>query len=211
MNFRANAEGRVSFVDGQGQAYIAVRVGNDTPAKLFSGGNPTGVAVGRRFKLTVFGQRELRQLADGQTILRQFVASTSGAEWEVANAEEKQVRQQLQDSNARLQQFETAVSRLEEKEAACSGDLKEKLEQARKGGAEQLLQKGNALASVDVKVQVALRWPADIGAAVETLVGHLPRPEIPPGVRRPSSGHFSTNWRLPLKQLRPACGSMSKG
>jgi ABC-type cobalamin/Fe3+-siderophores transport system ATPase subunit len=59
-------------------------------------------------------------------------------------------------------------------------DFKEKLEQARKGGAEQLLQKGNALGSIDVKVQVALRWPVDIGAAVETLAGHLPRPEIPP-------------------------------
>src|SRR5262249_28494430 len=93
VNFRANAEGRVSFIDDQGQAYVAIRVGNDTQAKLFSGGGATGVAVGRRFKLTVFGQRELRQLADGQTILRQFVASTSGAEWEAANAEEKQVRQ----------------------------------------------------------------------------------------------------------------------
>jgi ABC-type lipoprotein export system ATPase subunit len=180
VNFRANAEGRVSFVDAQGQAYVAVRVGNDTPAKLVSGAGATGVAVGRRFKLTVFGQRELRQLADGQTILRQFVASTSGAEWEAANAEEKQVRQQLDDANARLQQLEIAVSRLEEKEADLA-DLKEKLEQARKGGAEQLLQKGNALGSVDVKVQAALRWPVDVGAAAETLAGHLPRPEIPPG------------------------------
>ena len=180
VNFRANAEGRVSFVDAQGQAYIAARVGNDTQAKLFSGGVATGVAVGRRLKLTVFGQRELRQLADGQTILRQFVASTSGTEWETANAEERQVRQQLQDANARLQQLETAVSRLEEKEADLA-DLKEKLEQARKGGAEQLLHKGNALGSIDVKVQAALRWPLEIGAAVETLAGHLPRPEIPPG------------------------------
>ena len=179
VNFRANAEGRVSFVDAQGQTYTAVRVGNDTQAKLLSGGVSTGVAVGRRFKVTVFGQRELRQLADGQIILRQFVASTSGGEWEAANTEEKQVRQRLQNANARLEQLETAVSRLEEKEADLA-DFKEKLEQARKGGAEQLLQKGNALGSIDVKVQAALRWPVDIGAAVETLAGHLPRPEIPP-------------------------------
>ena len=180
VNFRANAEGRVGFIDAQGQTYTAVRVGNDTQAKLLSGGVATGVAVGRRFKVTVFGQRELRQLADGQTILRQFVASTSGGEWEAANTEEKQIRQQLQDANARLQLLETAVSRLEEKEVDLA-DFKEKLEQARKGGAEQLLEKGNALGSIDVKVQAALRWPVDIGAAVETLAGHLPRPEIPPG------------------------------
>ena len=180
QNFRANAEARITFVDVQGQKYTAVRVGNDTQAKLLSGGSDTGVAVPRRFKVTVFGQRELRQLADGQTILRQFVASTSGDEWEKANTEEKQVRQGLHDVNARLEQLETTVKRLQEKEADLA-DLKEKLEQARKGGAETLLEQGTALGTLNVKVQAALRWPSEVEASRGDLVAHLPRPEVPTG------------------------------
>jgi hypothetical protein len=163
-----------------GQTYTAVRVGNETQAKLLSGGTDTGVAVPRRFKVTVFGQRELRQLGDGQASLRQFVISTSGDEWEKANTEEKQVREDLHDANARLERLETSVKRLEEKEADLA-DLKEKLEQARKGGAEELLKQGTALGAVNVKIQTALGWPSKVEASRVELGAHLPRPEVPAG------------------------------
>ncbi|MGD0076594.1 MAG: AAA family ATPase, partial [Candidatus Binataceae bacterium] len=180
QNFRANAEARITFVDAQGQTYTAVRVGNETQAKLLSGGTDTGVAVPRRFKVTVFGQRELRQLADGQTILRQFVASTAGDEWEKANTEEKRILQQLHDANGRLNQLETTVKRLQEKEEDLA-DLKEKLEKARRGDAETLLTQGTALGSLNVKVQAALRWPGEVEASRAELSEHLPRPEVPTG------------------------------
>jgi DNA repair exonuclease SbcCD ATPase subunit len=178
QNFRANAEARVTFVDNQGQTYVATRVGNDTAARLQSGGLDTGVAVSRRFKITVFGQRELRQLADGQSILRQFVASTSGEEWEKAETEEKQIRQALHDANVRLDQLETTLGRLEDKEGDLA-DLKEKLDQARRGGAEELLERGRTLTALDVKVQAALRWPSEVEATRAVLVAHLPPPDVP--------------------------------
>ncbi|MEX2223224.1 MAG: hypothetical protein WEG40_15645 [Candidatus Rokuibacteriota bacterium] len=180
QNFRANAEGHITFVDPQGQTYTATRVGNETPAKLLSGGAHTGVSVPRRFKVTVFGQRELRQLADGQTILREFVASTSGDESERAQTEERQIRHDLQNANARLDLLETTLGRLEEKEADLA-DLREKLEQARRGGADELLKQGTTLTSLNVKVQAALRWPSEVEASRADLAAHLPRPEVPVG------------------------------
>jgi len=180
QNFRANAEGHITFVDPQGQTYTATRVGNETPAKLLSGGAHTGVSVPRRFKVTVFGQRELRQLADGQTILREFVASTSGDESERVQTEERQIRHDVQNANARLDLLETTLGRLEEKEADLA-DLREKLEQARRGGADELLKQGSTLTSLNVKVQAALRWPSEVEASRAALAAHLPRPELPVG------------------------------
>jgi hypothetical protein len=176
QNFRANADCAVRFVDGQGQKYTAMRVGNETPAKLLSNGTDTGVTVPRRLKITIFGQRELRQLADGQTILRQFVAATAGDDWERAQAEEREIRQGLQDTTARLSQLETSVRRLEDKEADLA-DMREKLEQARRGGAEELLRKGAALTSLNVKVQAALRWPSEVDVSRAQLASHLPHPD----------------------------------
>jgi ABC-type lipoprotein export system ATPase subunit len=178
QNFRANAEGHVTFVDPQGQTYTAVRPGTETPAKLLSRGALTGVSVPRRLKVTVFGQRELRQLADGQTILRDFVTSTSGDESEKAQLEERTIRQNLHDINARLDQLETTLGRLEQKQADLA-DLTEKLEQARRGGADQLLKEGTDLTSLNVRVQAALRWPSAVEASRIELAAHLPRPEVP--------------------------------
>jgi ABC-type lipoprotein export system ATPase subunit len=178
QNFRPNAEARVTFVDAQGQLYTAFRVGTDTPAKLLSAGADTNVPVPRRFKLTVFGQRELRKLADGQDILRQFVAQTSGDDWDKAQTEEKQVRDSLHDANARLGQLEVSLQRLGEKEADLV-DLRERLEQARKGGADELLKRGDALTSLNVKVHGALRWPFEVETARAKLEANLPPPTVP--------------------------------
>lgn len=178
QNFRANAEVRLSVVDAQSQPYTAVRVGDNTPGRLLSTGEDTGVPIGRRFSIRVLGQRELQQLANEQQILRDFVASTSGPEWDDTEADTKRLRQDLEDLNSGLQTLDSTLRRLEAKESDLA-DLKERLEQARRAGAEGLLNTGEALTALNVQVQAALTWPASVDAALSQLSGILPAPEIP--------------------------------
>ena len=77
-NFKANAEATIGIVDNQGEPYTVHRSGDDTPARLLRDGSDTEVGVRRRFEMTVFGQRELQELAMSEQLLRDFVSSQAG-------------------------------------------------------------------------------------------------------------------------------------
>ena len=176
-NFKANAEGRVQFVDKQGQQYAASRSGGAARGSLLRDGEETGVPVDRRFKATIFGQRELQLLGD-EGALREFVASTSGDEWQQAEAEEKKLREGLKILGDDLERVESVLERLEEKQADLA-DCREKLEQARKAGAESLLEKGKTLNQAKLKVEAALEWPDDLEESLAALTQQLPPPPVP--------------------------------
>jgi energy-coupling factor transporter ATP-binding protein EcfA2 len=178
QNFRANAEVKITFRDIQHQEYTAVRVGNNNPARLLKEGRDTQVAISRRFRPTIFGQRELQQLGDGQKILREFVALTSGESWEKAESKEKDLREELENLGAELAQIESILRHLEDREGDRA-DHKEKLEQAIRVGAEELLKKGEFLNRIKIRVQAALDWPAILHDSLGKLTELLPPPEVP--------------------------------
>ena len=176
-NFRANAEARIGIVDSQEQPYTIHRSGDDAPARLLRDGRDTEVDVRRRFDVTVFGQRELQELANREELLREFVASQAGSDWESALREESDLIVVLRSADTELSQLESDLDRVQEYVEELK-DIKERLLRAQDKGAGSLVEESNALAEIDRAVTEVLTWPGRVLAAVDRLEEMLPAPTL---------------------------------
>ena len=177
FNFRANAEASIEIVDNQNEPYLIHRSGDDAPARLLRNGSDTEVEVHRRFDVTVFGQRELQELAHREDFLRNFVASQAGSEWESAVKEESELLDTLHAAGAELSQLESRLDRMQEYSEELK-DIKERLLRAQDRGADNLVEESNALAELNRGVGEVLVWPSVVSGAVESLEKTLPPPDL---------------------------------
>ena len=177
FNFRANAEARIGIVDDQDEPYLVHRSGDDAPARLLRNGRDTEVEVRRRFALTVFGQRELQELANREGLLREFVASQAGPEWETAIKKETGLMDALQLADTELTQLESNLERMQEFVEELK-DIQERLLRAHDRGADSLVEKSNTLAESDRAVSAVLAWPDAVLEAVDHLEMTLPAPAL---------------------------------
>jgi DNA repair exonuclease SbcCD ATPase subunit len=176
LNFAANADAEVGFVDGEGDAYQVRRSGGEPAPRLLRGGKETQVPVRRRVSLRVFGQRELQDLAKRKDFLREFVASEVASKWETALAEERGHLAELGSTDTDLDSLETALAGLNE-HASELADIRDKLGIAAEKGFSQLIQQSKELGSVNRSVMVVSEWPTKVATSVEQLAGNLPTPK----------------------------------
>ncbi len=177
FNFKANAEATIGIVDTHGEHYTIHRSGDDTPARLLRNGSDTDVEVRRRFTVTVFGQRELQELANREELLREFVASQAGPAWETAVREEHTLQDGLGRASLELVQVESALERMEE-DAAELKDIEDRLMRAREKGVESLMSASKALTEASQSVATMVGWPGVVTEAVKDLEGTLPAPTL---------------------------------
>ncbi len=174
-NFRANAEARISITNSSGEEYVIHRSGDDSPARLLRDGSDTEVSVGRRFEITVFGQRELQELAKREDRLRDFVASQAGPEWDKAVREETEPIDKLLSGDTELNGLEGDIKRAQEYSEELT-DIEERLLRAQEKGAEGLIEESKTLAELDRNASEVLGWPTKVKEAVDALGKALPAP-----------------------------------
>ena len=178
VNFRANAEANIGIVDDQDESYEIHRSGDGAPARLLRNGRDTEVGVRRRFTLTVFGQRELQELVSREGMLRKFVASQAGPEWEDTTRQESALIDDLRASDTELTQLESTLHRMQEHVEELK-DIQERLMRAHDRGAHSLVDASNGLAETDRDVSRLLAWPNQVSEATDGLERKLPAPNIP--------------------------------
>ena len=177
FNFKANAEARISVVDNEGEPYVVHRSGDSVPARLLRDGKDTEVEVRRRFDVRIFGQRELQELANRDDVLREFVASQTGPQWEVVLKDENDRISDLGTINVEIEQIESALGRMEEYVEELK-DVEERLLRAHEKGAESLVAESNALAEADRAVARVVGWPHVVSAALDAINKTLPAPVV---------------------------------
>lgn len=177
FNFKANAEARFGVIDREGEPYVVHRSGDDVPARLLRDGEDTGVEVRRRFDVRVFGQRELQELANRDDVLRDFVASQAGPQWDDALKEERSLIADLGAANIEINQIESALDRMEESVEELK-DVEERLLRARDKGADSLVAESDTLARADRAVAGVVDWPDVVSAALNGLHETLPAPVV---------------------------------
>lgn len=183
-NFGANAEATVDFVDAEGDRYEVRRSGDGTPAVLLRGEHETGVDVPRRMAVRVFGQRELRALGRQPDLLRSFVASQTGAEWESLASKEMEVLSSLRGLAAEMRSLEADLAHMENAEGDLT-DKQDRLRLAAEKGLADLVQASKDLAARDDAIRTALGWPNKVSSAVDNLREVLPAPSDPENVELP--------------------------
>ena len=174
-NFQANAEATIGIVDHQHEPYTIHRSGDETQARLLRDGRETGVDVRRRFDVTVFGQRELQELANREELLREFVASQAGPEWESATKEETSLVSSLRSADTELRQVELDIDQLQEYVEELK-DIDERLLRAQDKGVDKLVKDSNVLAELEHAIAEVLEWPSKVSTAADTLEKTLPAP-----------------------------------
>ncbi len=177
FNFKANAEARIGIVDDQNEPYVVHRSGDDAPARLLRNGHETEVEVHRRFSVTVFGQRELQELANREELLRKFVASQAGPEWENAVKEENDLLDTLGSADAELTQLESNLKRMQDFVEELK-DIDERLLRAHDKGVQSLVEESSALAETDRAVTAVLGWPSTLSEVTDRLEKTLPAPTL---------------------------------
>ena len=177
FNFKANAEARIGIVDSESEPYQIHRSGDEAPARLLREGEDTGVKIGRRFDISVFGQRELQELANREDMLREFVASQAGSQWEDALREETELVARLGTDSGEIDQIELSVSRMQESVEELR-DVEERLLRAQDKGAASLVSESNALAEADRAVITVVEWPQEVSVALDGLEKTLPAPVV---------------------------------
>lgn len=167
-NFRANAEARVWYVDASGDEYEVRRSGDESAARLLRGGRETDVPVQRRVSVRVFGQRELQELAKRKDLLREFVASQAGSDWDQALVAERAHVATLRDVDTNLASLETSLTRMSEY-ANELADTRDKLAIAAEKGLAELIQQSKKLGAVDRSVKTVAAWPGQVRRTVDQL------------------------------------------
>ena len=178
INFRANAEAKIGIVDDQDEPYQIHRSGDGATARLLRNGQDTEVGVRRRFTATVFGQRELQELVNREGLLRKFVASQAGPEWEDTTRQESALIDKLRASDTELTQLESTLYRMQEHVEELK-DIRERLMRAHDRGVSSLVDASNGLAEADRSVSRLLAWPSQVSQATERLERKLPAPNLP--------------------------------
>ena len=140
----------------------------ETQARLLRDGRETGVDVRRRFDVTVFGQRELQELANREELLREFVASQAGPEWESATKEETSLVSSLRSADTELRQVELDIDQLQEYVEELK-DIDERLLRAQDKGVDKLVKDSNVLAELEHAIAEVLEWPSKVSTAADTL------------------------------------------
>ena len=177
-NFTANAEARIGIVDARGESYAVHRSGDGMPARLLrDGGEDAGVEVGRRFVASVFGQKELQELANRNEVLREFVASHAGSQWSLAVTQESDLVERLRSADVELGAIEEQLSRMED-DAAELADTRERLLTAEEKGAAALIAESSVLGEADRAVSHIVAWPSVLSTRVDALDRELPVPRL---------------------------------
>lgn len=175
-NFPANADGLAEFVDATGDAYEVRRSGGTKPPELHRDGVISNVDVERRLRVVIFGQRELRELLQ-RDALREFVARQAGPAWDELRDRERSLLRDLDRTAGELADEEREVASLEELTAERA-DLFDRLERARKAGADEALAAGSALTAASERMREALAWPDDVAEVVGEARAMLPPPDL---------------------------------
>ena len=181
-NFGANADAVLHFTDSAGESYEVRRSGGRDSAKLLRGGQATGVAVGRRLSITVFGQRELQGLAERPGDLRAYVATNLGDAWREVDEESGKLLEELNRLDGLLDTTERKLEQLADK-ASEQADLNERLERARAAGVEDLLKQSHGLEKAKRGMSTALSWPTRVDEQSGVLRAILPPPVVPEGAK----------------------------
>jgi DNA repair ATPase RecN len=176
-NFPANADASLQFVAPDGAEYAVRRSGGSQAGRLSRDGRTVEVAVDRRLAISVFGQRELRALADRPDALRDFLAPLAGSALEEIDKTERSVVDRLRRSDASLTTLETELARQAES-AEELADLEESLERAAAAKADELVRELERLESANRSVTTALAWPAKVKARGEAIRLELPAPSV---------------------------------
>lgn len=176
-NFPANADAVLAFQDPDGDVFEARRSGGSQPAALYHSGKLTGVAVSKRVKVRVFGQRELRELASEPRQMLSFVADYAGPEHATATDSEAAELESLHELDSSMTSTEKALARLQDKQGEQL-DLKERLERAKAAGVEALLKESDELQRAARSLTAVFRWPTSVANAVEPLTAVLTKPEV---------------------------------
>jgi DNA repair ATPase RecN len=177
-NFRANAEACVGFSDGAGEEYEVRRSGDDSPALLLRDGRETGLAVGRRVGVRVFGQRELQTLADRPEMLRDFVAGVTPDAWEEASRPERELLERIDAGDRALAALEADIERMGDEEQELA-DARDRLQLAETKGVARLVQESQALGRSHRAVSALVGWPLQVGESLQALEELLPAPAVP--------------------------------
>ena len=175
-NFPANADGIAEFVDSTGEAYEVRRSGGTKPPELYRDGVISNVDVERRLRVMMFGQRELRELLQREA-LREFVARQAGAAWDELRDQERSLLRDLDRTAGELADEEREMASLEELTAERA-DLIDRLERAKKAGADEALAAGSALTTASERMREALAWPDDVAELAGEARAMLPPPDI---------------------------------
>lgn len=181
-NFGANADAVLSFADSEGESYEVRRSGGRQSAKLLRRGQATGVAVGRRLSITVFGQRELQGLAERPGDLRAYVATNLGDAWSEVDEESATLLEELRRMDGLLETTERKLEQLADR-ASEQADLNERLERARAAGVEDLLKQSQRLEKAKRGMSTAFSWPKKVDEQSEVLRAILPAPAVPEGTK----------------------------
>jgi hypothetical protein len=178
-NLQANAEVLARLVDAEGTLCSAYRIGGKSPSPTLadSDGKNTDLPVESRFVAQVFGQRELRRLAESRW-LRYFLASQAGEPFRTASSDEQKLLRNPTNLDADLNKTETDAEDIAEVKLQLA-DLTEKVDRAMQEGAETEVERLKILAALGAELEDAAEWPVDVGKAVADLgVDLLPKPEM---------------------------------
>lgn len=178
-NLPANAEVLARLVDAEGTHYSVSRIGGKSPSPTLADadGKDTGLPVESRFVAQVFGQRELRRLAESRW-LREFLASQVGKPFRAASSDEQKLLRNLANLESDLHKTETDAEDIAEAKLQLA-DLTEKVDRAMQEGAETEVERLKALAALGAELNDAAEWPVDVGKAVAGLRDDLlPKPEV---------------------------------
>lgn len=186
-NLPPNASVTVHCVDSAGERWVVTRAGSDTrtPTLHRPDGSDTGVEVSSRLPVRVFGQNELRDLGDAQSLL-EFLGEQAGPEYGALTGEEASLLRQLRSRAAALSQVESTIEELEEAKGELA-ELRLKVETAEQRGATAFIDRLRSLSLTNDALRDVIRWPEEVAAAAVALKDVLPAPEVPEGNSVPES------------------------
>jgi ABC-type enterochelin transport system ATPase subunit len=176
-NFPANATATISVVAEDGQRYDVVRSGDSTPARLTRNGHDVGVDVKRRFTVSVFGQRELAQLAERQNALRDFLGVSAGLDLDEAYSGAAACLSELGRLEVEIRALEREVERAAEHEAQLA-DLQDQLKVAGHHGAAEQVGASQQLTAVEEQVVAVQSWFTGVETLIAQVRQHAARPTV---------------------------------
>ena len=184
-----NAELFVTVVSGTGEHYEIRRSGGTKPksAEVYRDGKLTELSVQQRFTATIYGQHELRRLAEPAT-LREFVQETLvSPEWSEASRNESKLLNDLGDLADQLAAIEAGLGDLDDLKAELA-DVRDRLNAAREVGIADLTAKLKKIAEEDALVDQAKPWSQQIRehldeARLAAKVPDLPSSDAAVGLR----------------------------
>ncbi len=176
-NFSANANAKIDVVAGDGQHYEITRSGDSIPPRLLRYGVATPVEVNRRFGVSIYGQRELAELAERQEALRDFVAQSARPQLAAARAGEADCLNELARLNGEITALEAQLEAAASSEESLA-DLHDQLNVLGQRGAVAQVAASQALTAAEEQVAAVQAWLSGLGELGRALRTAGTRPEL---------------------------------